>query len=316
MRHRNTTSFALPCRGRPDYAAAPRRGRGQEDALLETVDLDRSLSRARYDKLLPPLQERLRQLQYLLHDGEVPTVVVIEGWDGCGKGDVIRQLTGRLDPRASRAYPGSPPSELEQRYHFLQRYQVNLPEDGHMALFDHSWYGRVLVDRVEKWVKKKVWSQAYEQINQFERWLSDDGQVVVKLFFHISRQEQRRRLERMEKDPLERWRVQKEEWRRNKNYDKWVVAIEEMFARTDTPQCPWTIVEATDARWMRVKVFETLVRRMEAVLAHRQEAPAAVSRTHLAEEATRGERTRRSMEGLARARSVAAEAGLPLDETP
>ncbi len=282
--------------------------------LLETVDLGRSLSRTRYQKVLPGLQERIRQLQYQLKDAEIPTLVVFEGWDAAGKGTVIQRLTGGLDPRAFQAYPGSPPSELERRYHWLWRYQIRLPEDGHMALFDHSWYERVLVERVDKLVKKKVWGEAYEQINAFERWLADDGEVLVKFFFHISCAEQGRRLKEMEKDPLQRWKVAKEDWRRNRHYSRWVEAVEEMLTRTDTPHAPWTIVEATDARWARVKVFETLVRRMEETLRRRQETPAAVSRTRLAEEATRAERAQREQEGRARARSVAQEAGLPMEE--
>jgi polyphosphate kinase 2 (PPK2 family) len=282
--------------------------------LLEAVDLTRTLSRTRYQRLFPPLQERLRQLQYQLADAEIPTAVVIEGWDASGKGSTIQRLTERLDPRAFRAYSGSPPSELERRYHWLWRYQVRLPEDGQIALFDHSWYGRVLVDRVEKWAKKKAWAQAYEQINQFERWLADDGQVIVKLFFHISQAEQRRRLRALEKDPRERWRVSKEDWQRNRHYDRWVEAIEEMLAKTDSPHAPWTVVEATDARWTRVKVFETLVRSMEQALARRAQTPARISRTRLAQNATRVERQQHAVEQLARARSVAAEAGLPLEE--
>jgi polyphosphate kinase 2 (PPK2 family) len=282
--------------------------------VLEAVDLTRVLPRTRYQRLFPPLQERLRQLQYKLLEAEIPTVVILEGWDAAGKGSTIQRLTERLDPRAFRAYPGSPPSELELRYHWLWRYQTRLPEDGQIALFDHSWYGRVLVERVERIVKKKVWSQAYEQINQFERWLTDDGQVLVKLFLHISQKEQRRRLRALEQDPRERWRVAKEDWRRNRHYDDWVAAIEEMLATTDSPHAPWTVVEATDARWTRVKVFETLVRRMEEALARREKSPTSISRTRVAQEATREAREERAVDQLARAHSVAAEAGLPIQE--
>jgi polyphosphate kinase 2 (PPK2 family) len=282
--------------------------------VLEAVDLARSLPKTRYQRAFPPLQERLRQLQYQLLEAEIPTIIVLEGWDAAGKGSTIGRLTERLDPRACRAYPGSPPSELEQRYHWLWRYQIRLPEDGHIALFDHSWYGRVLVERVERYVKRKVWSRAFEQINEFERWLTDDGQVVVKLFFHISQKEQRRRLKAIEDDPREHWRVAKEDWRRNKHYDEWLVAIEDMLARTDTPHAPWTVIEATDARWTRVKVFETLVRRMEEALKRRQATPASVSRTKAAQTATRVVREKRAAEDLDRARSVAAEAGLPIEE--
>jgi polyphosphate kinase 2 (PPK2 family) len=284
--------------------------------VLSGIDLDRELSRAEYQRVFPGLQERLRSLQYALLEAEIPTVVVFEGWDAAGKGTIIQRLTERLDPRAFRVHPGSPPSELEQRYHFLWRYQLRLPEDGHMVLFDHSWYGRVLVDRVEKWVKKREWSRAYGQINELERWLVDDGQVLVKFFFHISRKEQRRRLQKMEKDKAERWKVQKEDWRRNRRYQEWLEAVEEMLARTETPEAPWTVVEATDARWTRVKVFETLVARMQKALARRQQAPGAVSRTHLAEAALHDARARRAGEDRARAQAVAKDAGLPLEDEP
>ena len=284
--------------------------------MLEDVDLDRSLGKAEYQRVFPDLQERLRRLQYELLEAEIPTVVVFEGWDAAGKGTIIQRLTERLDPRAFRVHPGAPPSELEQRYHFLWRHQLRLPEDGHMVLFDHSWYGRVLVDRVEKWVKRKVWSQAYEQINQFERWLADDGQVLVKFWFHISRKEQRRRLSRMRKDRAERWKVQEEDLRRNRRYGQWLEAVEEMLARTGPPACPWTVVEATDQRWTRVKVFETLVARMEEALMRRRQAPAAVSRTHLAEAALHDERERRKAEERALVRSVAEDAGMPLEGGP
>jgi polyphosphate kinase 2 (PPK2 family) len=181
-----------------------------------------------------------------------------------------------------------------------------------MVLFDHSWYGRVLVERVEKWVKPKVWKEAYAQINELERWLADDGQVLVKFWFHISRKEQRQRLKIMQEDRAERWKVQKEDLRRNRRYERWLVAVEEMLARTDTPASPWTVIEATDQRWTRVRVFETLVARMEEALARRQQAPGQVSRTHLAAAALHDQRARRKAEEQALVRSVAEDAGMPL----
>ena len=282
--------------------------------MLETLDLSRRLERDAYKQVFPRLQERLRQLQYLLKDAEIPTIVLFEGWDAAGKGTVIRRLTERLDPRAFRAHPGSPPSEMERRYHWLWRYQTRLPEDGHVALFDHSWYGRVLVERVEKLTPKRSWRSAYDQINELERWLTDDGQLVVKLFFHISQKEQRKRLRRMEKDPLERWKVQPEDWRRNARYDKWILAVEEMLARTHTEAAPWVVVEATDARYTRVRVFETLVARMEHALLQREQAPTDVSRSHRALDALREDRQRRQRLDADFLRSVARDAGMPLDD--
>ena len=282
--------------------------------MLETLDLEAKVPRARLSRVLPGLQDRLRQLQYEVKRAEVPTIVLFEGWDGAGKSTVIQRLTRCLDPPAFREYPGAPPSELEKRYHFLWRYQARLPEDGQMAFFDHSWYSRVLVERVEKFVPRKQWSLAYGQINEFERWLCDDGQMLVKFFLHISQQEQKRRLRAMEKDPVERWKVQREDWRRNKRYEKWAEAAEDMLAKTDTPHAPWTPVAATDFRHLRLTVFQTLVTRLEQALVQRQSAPAEVSRTRLAQETTKVERGRREKAEAALVRSVAKDAGLPLED--
>jgi polyphosphate kinase 2 (PPK2 family) len=282
--------------------------------VLGDLDLDRRLTRERYQEQFPPLQERLRELQYELLAAEIPAVVVFEGWDAAGKGTVIQRLSEKLDPRAFRAWPGAPPSELEQRYHFLWRYQLKLPEDGHIVVFDHSWYGRVLVERVEKFVKKAAWRGAYDQINQFERWLVDDAQVLVKFFLHISRKEQKRRLRAMRADENERWKLSPEDWRRNREYDRWRRAADQMLERTHTEWAPWTVVEATDARWTRVKVFRTLVERMEEALRRRRAAPAEVSRTRAAETATRGDRERHDRESLRLAAVEAGGAGLPLEE--
>lgn len=282
--------------------------------MLETVDLRATVPRARLKRELPEFQERLRRLQYELREAEIPTLVLFEGWDAAGKSTVIQRLTQCLDPRGFRQFPGAPPSELEQRYHFLWKYQTRLPEDGQMAFFDHSWYSRVLVERVEKFVAKRQWKLAFGQINELERWLAEDGQVLVKFFLHISRKEQRRRLRQMEKDPLERWKVQKEDWRRNERYEDWAAAIEEMLAKTETPHAPWTVIAATDFRHLRLTVFRTLVERMEEALHHRRAAPAEVSRTSLAKAATRVERERRSREEATLVRTVAREAGLPVDE--
>lgn len=237
--------------------------------MLEVVDLKKKLELPAYHRIFPKLQEKLRRLQYAARDAGLPTVIALEGWDGSGRGNIIKHLTARLDPRLFRIYPGTPPTPLEQRFHFLWRYQVNLPNDGEMALFDHSWYGRVLVERVDKLVRKKVWREAYEQINQFERWLTDEGQVLVKIWMHISKKEQRQRFKEFERDPKLAWKVTKDYWRQHRNYDKWVKAVEQMLEKTDSPHAPWTIVEATDLRWARVKVFEVLIERLEKALAWR-----------------------------------------------
>jgi polyphosphate kinase 2 (PPK2 family) len=282
--------------------------------MLEDLDLGRRLDGARYREVFPSLKESLRSLQYELREAEIPTIIVFEGWGASGKGDVFQKLSQALDPRIFRAYPESLPSDVERRHHWLWRYQVRLPEDGFMTLFDHAWYRRVLGERVDKSVRKKAWRRAYEQINQFERWLTDDGQIVVKLFFHIPKAEQRLRLRQMEKEPLERWKVDKDDWKQNRRYGRWVDAIEDMVAHTDTRSCPWTLVPATDIRTARAMAFETIVKRMGEALARRRKAPADVSRTRLAASTLKSQRAQRADEALSRARSTAEEAGLPLDK--
>ena len=270
--------------------------------MLETVDLKKTLSKAAYSKRMTGLQEKLRGLQYAVQQAEVPVVICLEGWDAAGKGRVIKKLTEKLDPRLFRIHPGRAPSPLEQRYHFLRRYQLVLPNDGEVAVFDHSWYGRVLVERCDKIVPKKVWRVAYEQINEFERWLTDDGQVVIKLWMHISKKEQKKRFKATLKDQLMRWKITKEYKRHHKQYDKWLSAVEEMLSRTDSPHAPWTVVEANDLRWARVRIFETIVQRMEAVLERRKAVPAGVSRTAAAAVATQAQRKERAARDKERAR--------------
>jgi len=259
--------------------------------MLETIDLKLSLPKPAYTKRMTELQEELRGLQYAAKEAEIPIILCLEGWDTAGKGQTVKKLTERLDPRLYRVYPGTPPSELEQRYHFLWRYQVALPNDGEMAVFDHSWYGRVLVERCDKLCKKKEWREAYQQINEFERWLVDDGQVVLKFFLHISKKEQKKRFKEALRDPLLRWKITKEYKRHHKQYDRWVEAIEDMLAKTNTPDAPWTVVAANDLRYARVKFFDTVVTRIREELEKRKAMPALVSRTIAAKDATKAART-------------------------
>jgi polyphosphate kinase 2 (PPK2 family) len=251
--------------------------------MLETVDLKKKLSKPAYTKSMGALQERLRGLQYAAKEAEVPVTICLEGWDTAGKGQIAKKLTEKLDPRLFRVQPGTPPTSLERRYHFLWRYQTALPNDGEMVVFDHSWYGRVLVERCDKLCAKKTWKQAYEEINQLERWLADDGQVLLKFWMHISKAEQKKRFRACLCDPTLKWKITKEYKRHHRQYNKWTTAVEEMLAKTDSPHAPWTLVEATDVRWARVKVFRTLVDKIEEALAKRKAAPGAVSRSAVAQ---------------------------------
>lgn len=247
--------------------------------MLEKIDLKKKLAKTAYAKQISDLQERLRKLQYAARDAEIPVVICLEGWDTSGKGLVIKKLTEKLDPRLFRVHPGTPPSPIERRYHFLWRYQMALPNDGEMVVFDHSWYGRVLVERCDKLTPKKEWREAYQQISEFERWLTDDGQVLMKFWLHISKKEQKKRFREALKDPLMKWKITKEYRRHHREYTRWVDAVEEMLAKTDTAHAPWAVIEANDTRYARVRFFEVLCEKIEETLARRKQVPEAVSRT-------------------------------------
>ncbi len=241
--------------------------------MLEQVNLDLKLSHKQYKQVLPDLQRRLYDLEKACWDAKIPSIVVLEGWDAAGKGSAITTLTERLDPRGFRLYPIRAPRTYEKQYPWLWRFWLKTPNRGEIALFDGSWYGRVLVERVEKLTPKKQWRKAYRDITEFERMLADDGTVIVKLWMHISKKEQRKRFRALEKDPLESWRVTPEDWERHRHYNDYRIAAEEMFERTESEWGPWTIVEATSRWFARKKIFDTLIHAFEERLG--DDAPAA-----------------------------------------
>jgi polyphosphate:AMP phosphotransferase len=234
--------------------------------MLETLDLDKSISKEAYGKSFPELRDKLRDLQRQCYDAKVPVAVVFEGWDAAGKGESIAKLVERLDPRGVRVHPISAPLEEERLRPFLWRFWTKVPGRGEMAVFDRSWYGRVMVERVEKLIKPEQWRSAYNEIAQFERMLTDDGMVIVKFWLHISEKEQKKRFKEIEKSKYDSWRVTKEDWEHHKQYDAYAQAAEEMFERTNTAYAPWTIVEATDKRYRLIKVFKTLADAMQTAL--------------------------------------------------
>lgn len=237
--------------------------------MLEKIDLSRKLSKAEYKTLIPYLQRRLYDLEKACWDANMPSIIVFEGWDAAGKGTSINLLTSRLDPRGFKLYPIQAPRTFEMHLPWLWRFWLKLPNYGEMAIFDRSWYGRVLVEREEGLTPVRAWRKGYRDIVDFERTLADDGYVIIKFFLHISKKEQKRRFKMLEKDPLKSWHVQPEDWEHHRKYNKYVVAIEEMLERTDTEWGPWTIVEATNKRWARVKIFETIIMRLEEALKDR-----------------------------------------------
>jgi polyphosphate kinase 2 (PPK2 family) len=237
--------------------------------MLEKVDLSLKLSKAEYKELIPRLQRRLYDLEKVCWDAKIPSMIVFEGWDAAGKGTSINLLTSRLDPRGFKLHPIQGARTFEMHLPWLWRFWLKTPNYGEMAIFDRSWYGRVLVERVEGITPVREWRKGYRDIVGFERTLADDGYVIIKFFLHISKKEQKRRFKRLQKDPLKSWHVQPEDWDHHKKYNEYVLAIEEMLERTDTEWGPWTIVEATNRRWARVKIFRTIIRSLEEALEDR-----------------------------------------------
>ena len=231
--------------------------------MLEKVDLTQKLSKEEYKRALPYLQRRLYDLQKACWDHGVASILVFEGWDAAGKGSTISTVTSRLDPRGFKLYPIQAPRTYELNHPWLWRFWLKIPARGEMAIFDRSWYGRVLVERVEELTPESGWRKAYRDITEFERMLADDGTVILKFWLHISREEQKRRFKMLEKDPLESWHVTPEDWIHHRKYDRYLVAVEEMLERTDTEWGPWIIVEATCRWFARKKVYDTIILTLE-----------------------------------------------------
>jgi polyphosphate kinase 2 (PPK2 family) len=234
--------------------------------MLEKVDLTQKLSKEEYKRALPYLQRRLYDLQKACWDHNVPSILVFEGWDAAGKGSTISTLTSRLDPRGFKLYPIQAARTYELNHPWLWRFWLKIPARGEMAIFDRSWYGRVLVERVEELAPESEWRKAYRDITEFERMLADDGTIILKFWLHISKEEQKRRFKMLEKDPLESWHVTPEDWEHHRKYDRYLVAVEEMLERTDTEWGPWIIVEATCRWFARKKVYDTIILTLERQL--------------------------------------------------
>lgn len=236
--------------------------------MLENLDLRASLARKDFKRRLPPLRRWLLQLQRAYWHEGLSALIAFEGWDTAGKGNAIRTLTRRLEPRGYEIHPIRAPRTSEQQMPWLWRFWMKVPPYGSLAIFDRSWYGRVLVERVEGIVDED-WYKTYRQINDFERMLADDRFVIVKFFLHISKDEQRRRFDMLQADPLTAWQVEPEDWHRHERYDQYLQAVEDMLAETETEWAPWHIVASTDRYWSQMTVLETVAERLEFGLVSR-----------------------------------------------
>jgi polyphosphate kinase 2 (PPK2 family) len=241
-------------------------------ASLHDADLRLELSASESQERILEAQRRLLalrlQLGGLIGRGELgpPLCVLFEGWDASGKGGSIRRLVSRLDPRHVRVTQFGAPSPDERRHHFLHRFAAALPGWGGMAVLDRSWYGRVLVERVEGFATEAEWRRAYPQIVQWETGLATEGAVLVKLWLHVSEEEQLRRFRARERDPLKRWKLTGEDWRNLSHRADYEEAVEEMLVTTDHSPAPWHVVAAESKHYARVKVLEIVISTIEDAL--------------------------------------------------
>jgi AMP-polyphosphate phosphotransferase len=218
------------------------------------------------EKLLDQHQDMLVRIQQAYLFSGNRAVVVFEGMDAAGKGGTIRRISWKMDPRSLNVWPIAAPNEIERQQHYLQRFWARLPERKQIAVFDRSWYGRVLVERVEEFAKPAEWKRAYGEINAFERQMVDDGIRVVKFFLHVSKDEQLRRLEDRLRNPLKRWKLSYEDFRNRAKWKEYVEASEDMFDRTSTQHAPWHVIPSDDKPAARTEVLGILAKKLSSGL--------------------------------------------------
>jgi polyphosphate kinase 2 (PPK2 family) len=236
---------------------------------LDELDLGLSLKRKEEKRALEGEQKRLTQLRLtlggLIGDGQLgpPVCILFEGWDASGKGGTIKRLVAPLDPRHARVVEYSAPTDDEKRHHFMWRFSPALPGWGGLTVMDRSWYGRVLVERVEGFASEDQWRRAYDEIAAYERSLAAEGMILIKFWMHISDAEQLSRFEKRKKNPLKAWKLTDEDWRNREKRDAYKEAAEEMFERTDLPEAPWHLIPGDSKRYARVEVIGTVNERIE-----------------------------------------------------
>lgn len=239
------------------------------DDALGSVDLTATLDKDEYKKRLKSLQLSLHKLTLKAREKKMSSVLVFEGWDAAGKGGVIRRITGPMAARDYRVIPIAAPTDEEKARHYLWRFWRQLPRAGHMTVFDRSWYGRVLVERVEGFASENEWRRAYGEINDFESQLVESGIPVFKFWLHIDPEEQLRRFQAREKTAYKKYKITDEDYRNREKWDDYVTAVNEMVGRTSTEMAPWTLVAANDKKAARIQVLETVVEGLKKALRKR-----------------------------------------------
>ncbi len=236
---------------------------GKYDRILEQADLSLSLSKKEYKEKISKLQKKIGKLHGEIYRKRIPVVLGFEGWDAAGKGGAIKRLTANLDPRGYVVHPTSAANDYELAHQYLWRFWNDFPKAGHITIFDRTWYGRVMVERLEGFCSKDEWQRAYDEINDMEKDLADSGAIVIKFWLQIDKDEQERRFKARESDPNKQYKITDEDWRNRDKWDMYDEAVNEMILKTSTPYAPWVVVEGNNKYYARVKVLETVVNAIE-----------------------------------------------------
>jgi polyphosphate kinase 2 (PPK2 family) len=231
--------------------------------ILDKIDLTKTLGKNEYQEEYKEIEVDILKCQLRIRDEGLKVIVLFEGWDAAGKGGAIKRLTAPMDPRGYKVYSISAPSDYEKARNYLWRFWTRVPAKGEMVIFDRSWYGRVLVERVEKLATKEEWKRAYDEINNFERMLTEDGTIILKYFIHISKDEQKKRFEERETNPLKKYKIGKEDFRNRSHWDEYLEAYEDMFEKTDKEYSPWYIIPGNDKDYARMKVIKTYIKKLK-----------------------------------------------------
>lgn len=234
-----------------------------KNGALNGIDLSLSLEKEKYKTKLKKLQQKLALLHNEMYQKRIPVVLAFEGWDAGGKGGAIKRITENIDPRGYEVIPIAAPNDIEKSHHYLWRFWNHMPKAGHLAIFDRTWYGRVMVERIEGFCKENEWKRAYNEINQMEEHLTNAGYIVIKFWMHIDKDEQARRFKERQETPEKQWKITEEDWRNREKWEQYEQAVDEMIVRTSTQNAPWVIVEANSKYYARIKVLETIIDALE-----------------------------------------------------
>ena len=251
------------CRPKPAFFSESQENQAEnsryQNGVLSGIDLSKTMTREAYKKEIDRLQKKLELLHSELYRLRIPVVLGFEGWDAGGKGGAIRRLTSHLDPRGYQVCPTAAPNDIEKKHHYLWRFWNHMPKAGHIAIFDRTWYGRVMVERLEGFCSENDWQRAYNEINEFEKELKDWGAVIIKFWVQIDKDTQLARFQERQNNPEKQWKITDEDWRNREKWDEYEVAVNEMLQKTNTEYAPWHILESVDKKYARIKALKIVI---------------------------------------------------------